>query len=135
MKQTRNYKLLSQTNDLNLTSMLDVIFILFIFALVFFQIEKSITSLKVNLPKSKITNVFGNETVVRIEVKSLNEIYWNQELYSFEKLSKQMQANACASQKIQLGFASNLEYASVFQFLELVQTCSPKELELIAQKK
>ena len=128
-RQRRN----KEESSLELTALIDVVFILLIFFMLTATFKKAETSMDLSLPP------LDSEKLETTGVESLNltitleEMYQNGKEITFDELKDYLQSQKVI-QSVELRVEDYVSYMKVMEVLSLLQKYKPKKISLLGKK-
>ncbi|XDD52421.1 ExbD/TolR family protein [Leptospira sp. WS92.C1] len=123
-----------EDSPLDLTSMLDVVFILLIFAMVAMSFQKEIHSLPVNLPKTNSTNNGGIGSKKEIFLLKNGELQYSGQKFSEEEWKQIVSKGEFKDTIVWLYGDEEIGYGKLIRVLESLKNGGLKELHLAVRK-
>lgn len=131
--QKRKSLLEGEDSPLDLTSMLDVVFILLIFAMVAMSFQKEVHSLPVNLPKTNSTNG-GISSKKEVFLLKTGELKYAEQILNEEEWKRIVSRGEFKDTVVWLYGDQEIGYGRFVRVLESLKNGGLKELHLAVKK-
>ncbi|MDD2698713.1 MAG: biopolymer transporter ExbD [Arcobacteraceae bacterium] len=118
---------------LDLTPLIDVVFILIIFFIVSSSFKKENFALNLTLPQGAKSSTMVNKTMVSIELNQ-NNIAYNGEKIDFLKLQEKLEVIANKQEAITVKIDKSVPYQKVVELLDILQFNNLSNLSLVTEK-
>lgn len=118
---------------LDLTPLIDVVFILIIFFIVSSSFKKENFALNLTLPQGAKSSTMVNKTMVSIELNR-NNIAYNGEKIDFLKLQEKLEVIANKQEAITVKIDKSVPYQKVVELLDILQFNNLSNLSLVTEK-
>jgi biopolymer transport protein ExbD len=119
--------------SLDLTPLIDVVFILIIFFIVSSSFKKENFALNLTLPQGANAAKMINKNIVSIELNQ-NDIAYNGEKIDFIKLQEKLEKIANKQEAITVKIDKSVPYQKVVELLDILQFNNLSNLSLVTEK-
>jgi biopolymer transport protein ExbD len=119
-------------SGIDMSSLMDIIFILLIFVMLSMSFQKNFQSLEMNLPKSEVGEK-TSDTSIRIALKENGEIFIDEKPSNWENL--ELELKNIENKEIQLSLEEKVYYGEFIRISEILKKLNLNKISLIVHKK
>jgi biopolymer transport protein ExbD len=117
--------------SLDMSSLMDIIFILLIFVMLAMSFQKTFQTLDMNLPKSK-QGVGKESATIRIAIKENGEIYLQEKKISWQSLELELQKkNISPDNEVQLSIENKVYYQEFIKVSSILKKLKLEKVSLV----
>ncbi len=117
--------------SLDMSSLMDIIFILLIFVMLAMSFQKTFQTLDMNLPKSK-QGVGKESATIRIAIKENGEIYLQEKKISWQSLELELQKkNISPDSEVQLSIENKVYYQEFIKVSSILKKLKLEKVSLV----
>jgi biopolymer transport protein ExbD len=129
----RNKK--KKVNQIDMSSLLDIIFILLVFVMVSISFQKQFASMELDLPEAKGSSQETSKTEIKISITNQEIIYKNEIALSRDKLLTEIHSGDFKNKAVLLNVEKKVTYDYFFSILNALKSAEIQKLELGIKEK
>lgn len=120
-----------RSNPLDMSSLLDIIFILLIFSMLSMSFQKDFESIELNLPQEEGNTKESFTTPIRIFLKENGELYFENKKITWTELESSIKG--LQERQFQLGIEKKVYYEDFIKLTSLLKKFGIEKIELLVE--
>ncbi|MCX7997320.1 MAG: biopolymer transporter ExbD [Leptospiraceae bacterium] len=120
-----------KTNPIDMSSLLDIIFILLIFSMLAMSFQKEFASVELQLPKEQGAPSNTSETKIQISLKENGELFFQNQKVTWSELENLI--SGVKDKSFQLGIEKKVYYEDFLKLTVLLKKFGIEKVELLVE--
>lgn len=125
-------KFKKKQSQIDMSSLMDIIFILLIFVMMSISFSKSYKSISISIPKSENGNSKLEEDI-KILMNGKKEIYFDNDKIELNELKEKIKLGKLDEKNIRLFIEKKLEYQDFIKLLDTIKLAKIKNIQLATE--
>ncbi|MCW7505899.1 ExbD/TolR family protein [Leptospira paudalimensis] len=123
-----------QESGIDISSLIDVLFILLIFLMLAVRFSEPTSSLSLDLPKSK-TESIGNETYAfKIQIRASGDLYKDDTKMDMDKFVKTLEINSDPNKTVILEVHQHIEFGTFVTVTDILKQKNYQKIDIKTEK-